>query len=49
MFAFTLYLRPSTLALSALAVVLVALLSGWPGLRALRRLDIPAILKERST
>jgi putative ABC transport system permease protein len=49
MFAFTLYMRPRTLALSALAVVMVALLSGWPGLRALRRLDIPAIVKERSS
>ncbi|HUU61340.1 MAG TPA: ABC transporter permease [Acidimicrobiia bacterium] len=49
MFAFTLYMRPRTLALSALAVVVVALLSGWPGLRALRRLDIPAIVKERSS
>jgi putative ABC transport system permease protein len=49
MFSFNLYMRPSTLALSALAVVVVALLSGWPGLRALRRLDIPAIVKERSS
>jgi len=49
LFSFDLYMRPRTLALSALAVVVVALLSGWPGLRALRRLDIPAIVKERST
>jgi len=49
MFAFALHMRPSTLALSALAVVGVALLSGWPGLRALRRLDIPAVVRERSS
>jgi len=27
----------------------VALISGWPGLRALRRLHIPTVVKERSS
>jgi len=49
MFTFDLYMRPTTLLFSAMAIIGVALISGWPGLRALRRLDIPTIVKERST
>ncbi|MGI9649007.1 MAG: FtsX-like permease family protein, partial [Acidimicrobiia bacterium] len=48
LFAFDLYIRPSTLVISALAILVVALLSQWPGLRAIGRLDIAKIVKERS-
>ena len=49
MFAFDLYVRPTTFVYAALAIVVVALISGWPGLRALRRLHIPTVVKERSS
>jgi len=49
MFAFDLYVRPATFAFAGLAIVVVALISGWPGLRALRRLHIPTVVKERSS
>ena len=49
LFTFDLFIRPSTLAISALAILLVALLSQWPGLRAIGRLDIAKVVKERST
>ncbi len=48
LFAFDLYIRPSTLVISALAILVVALLSQWPGLRAIGRLDIAKIVKDRS-
>ncbi|MDH3540107.1 MAG: ABC transporter permease [Acidimicrobiia bacterium] len=48
LFTFDLYIRPSTLVVSALAILVVALLSQWPGLRALGRLDIARIVKDRS-
>ena len=48
LFTFDLYIRPSTLAISALAILLVALISQWPGLRAIGRLDIARIVKDRS-
>jgi putative ABC transport system permease protein len=48
LFAFELYIRPSTLVISALAILVVALLSQWPGLRAIGHLDIAKIVKERS-
>jgi len=48
LFAFDLYVRPSTFLFAALAILGVALLSQWPGLRALRRIDIPRYIKERS-
>lgn len=47
MFAFDLYIRPSTFVLAAAAILLVALISQWPGLRAIRKLSIPAIVKKR--
>mgnify|MGYP001828716057 CR=1 FL=1 len=49
LFSFDLQMRSSTLVWSALAILVVALISQWPGLRAVRRLDIPRIVKERST
>ncbi len=48
LFAFDLYIRPSTLVISGLAILVVALLSQWPGLRAIGRLEIAKIVKERS-
>jgi putative ABC transport system permease protein len=48
LFAFDLYVKPSTFVFAALAIVIVALLSQLPGLRAVRRIDIPRFIKERS-
>ena len=48
MFAFDLYIKPVTYFIAGIAIVVVALISQWPGLRAIRRLSIPAIVKERS-
>ncbi len=49
MFRLTLDMRPSTLILSALAMVIVALLSQRPGLTAIRRMDLTRIIKDRSS
>jgi putative ABC transport system permease protein len=48
LFRFDLFMQWTTLLWSALAIVAVALVSQWPGLRAVRRLDIPRIVKERA-
>jgi putative ABC transport system permease protein len=48
MFRFELYVRPLTFVWSALAILIVALVSQWPGLRAVRRMDIAQVVKERS-
>jgi putative ABC transport system permease protein len=48
LFAFDLYIRPGTFVISALAILVVALISQWPGLRAIGRLDIAKIVKDRS-
>jgi putative ABC transport system permease protein len=48
MFVFDLELRPSTLVLSALAVLAVGLLSQWPALRAVDSIDLGKIVRERS-
>ena len=47
-YSFNLQMRPSTLVLSALAILLVALISQRPSLRAIQRLDIAQIVRERS-
>lgn len=47
LFQFDLHLRPWTPALAALALVTVALLSELPGLRALRRIEIARVVRER--
>lgn len=47
-FSFDLQMRTSTLVLSAVAIVVVALLSQLPGLRALRRLDVARVVRERA-
>lgn len=48
LFSFDLYVRPMTFVYAAVAMVLVALLSQWPGLRAVHRIDIPRYIKERA-
>lgn len=47
-FDFSLQMRATTPILAALAILAVALLSQWPGLRMLRRLDLAAVVRERS-
>ena len=47
-FQFELQMRPSTLVLSAVAILIVALLSQLPGLRAVRRLDVAEVVRERA-
>ena len=47
-YSFDLHMRASTPILASLAIALVALLSQRPGLRAVRRLDIARIVRERS-
>jgi putative ABC transport system permease protein len=47
-FTFEVDARPSSFALAAIAILAVALLSQVPGLRAVKRLDIAAIVRERS-
>jgi putative ABC transport system permease protein len=48
MFSFDLYVRPTTFVWASLAIVVVALVSQIPGLRAVRRISIPQIIKERA-
>jgi putative ABC transport system permease protein len=48
LFAFDLYIRPMTYVWASLAILVVALISQWPGLRAIRKLSIPEVVKERS-
>jgi putative ABC transport system permease protein len=45
---FDLVVRPATPLLAALAICVVAIISQWPGLRAMRRLDIAAVARLRS-
>ncbi len=47
-FDFSLQMRASTLVLAALAILIVALLSQLPGLRAVRRLDVAEVVRERA-
>ncbi|MCP3974025.1 MAG: FtsX-like permease family protein [bacterium] len=48
LFAFDLHIQPMTYVWASLAILIVALISQWPGLRAIRTLSIPKIIKERS-
>jgi putative ABC transport system permease protein len=48
LFAFDLHIQPMTYVWASLAILVVALISQWPGLRAIRKLSIPKIVKERS-
>ncbi len=47
LFQLELIVRPSTLLLSSLAVVVAALLSQWPSLRAIGRLDLATVVRAR--
>ncbi|MDJ0955047.1 MAG: ABC transporter permease [Acidimicrobiia bacterium] len=48
LFTFRLHIEPTTYLLASLAILVVALISQVPGLRAIRRISIPKIVKERS-
>jgi putative ABC transport system permease protein len=47
-FSFGVEARPSTFVISALAIIAVAVLSELPGLRAVKRLDVAEVVRERS-
>jgi putative ABC transport system permease protein len=47
-FSFGVEVRPSTFIISALAIIAVAVLSELPGLRAVKRLDVAEVVRERS-
>jgi putative ABC transport system permease protein len=47
-FSFDLMMKPTTLVFSALVIVVVTLLSQIPGLRAIRRLDVATVVRERA-
>jgi putative ABC transport system permease protein len=48
LFSFDLQMRWTTPVIAAAAVLLVSLLSQWPGLRAIGRLDVATVVRERS-
>lgn len=48
LFSFDLSIRPMTFVWAACAILLVGLISQWPGLRAIRRISIAEVVKERS-
>jgi putative ABC transport system permease protein len=48
LFSFSLHIRASTLVASAVAMLGIALLSQWPGVRAIGRLDVARVVRERS-
>ncbi|MEA2026088.1 MAG: FtsX-like permease family protein, partial [Chloroflexota bacterium] len=48
MFAFDLHIKPLTFVLTAVAIIIVGLLSQWPALRAVSRLDLGQIVRDRS-
>lgn len=47
-FSFPLVMRWTTPALTAAAILVVAVVSQWPGLRAVNRLDVSRVVRERS-
>jgi putative ABC transport system permease protein len=49
LFQFNLAVRPTTFLGTAGLILLVALLSQWPSLRAVRRLDLARVVRERAT
>ena len=49
LFSFDLYIYPLTYVYCALIIVVVALVSQWPALRAVHRLNLAKVIKERST
>lgn len=48
LFSIDLQMNPSTFVFAAIAIIVVALISQWPGLRAIRRIDIATVVRERS-
>lgn len=48
LFDFDLQMRWTTLVFSALAIVVTALIAQWPALRAVRRIDIATVVRERA-
>jgi putative ABC transport system permease protein len=48
LFRFDLHVRATTYLMAALAILAVALLSQWPAVRAVGRLDLAATVRERS-
>ncbi len=46
-FRLELVLRPGTLVAATAAILLVSLLSQWPGLRSVRRMDLGQVVRER--
>ncbi len=48
MFSFELHMRPSTFVFTAMAIIVVGLLSQWPALRAVGRLDLGELVRDRS-
>jgi putative ABC transport system permease protein len=49
MFTFDLMMNPMSLVISAIAMVVVALISAWPAIRTVDRLDLATVVRERST
>lgn len=49
MFTFDLEMNPMSLVISAIAMVVVALISAWPAIRTVDRLDLATVVRERST
>ncbi len=47
-FTLTLDIQPLTLVLSAAAIMAVAVVSQWPGLRAVRKMDVAQVVRERA-
>ena len=48
-FTLDLVVSPWTLVLASLAIMLVAVISQWPGLRAIKRMNIAQVVRERSS
>ena len=48
MFKWDLYIRPTTYVFTVLAIVIAALLSQRPVLRAVQRIDVATVVRERS-
>lgn len=49
LFQLELVIQPTTVLIAVAAIVAVAAISQWPSLRAMRRLDIAAVVRERDT
>jgi putative ABC transport system permease protein len=49
LFQFNLQMRTSTLFFSALIMIVIALISLWPGLRFVRRINLGQVMRERAT